>query len=151
MKIKNKYYKQTENLLYNYKMFQISIENMRNEIEELKKEDGLGAINYDTEPISPTFKFSSTTEDVAISISEKIDYLEHSIRRMESKIQAIDKAIEGLNEEEKCIISNRYIDGQQWYIVAYKVGYSERHSKRIRTDAIIKIAIGLNGDRIIEQ
>lgn len=151
IKIKNKYYKEMEYLLYNYRMFEISIQNMQSEIDFLKKEDGTTAISYDGVKTSPTFKFSSITENTALSVSEKIDYLEHSIKRIRSKLESIDRAIDGLTDIEKEIIKGRYINGQQWYVVAYKVKYSERHCKRIRTNAIIKIAIALFGDKIIEN
>lgn len=152
MKIKNKCYKETEYLLYSYKMFKISIENMKNEIEYIKnEEDGLTAINYDGINTSPTNKFSSSTEDTALSVSEKICYLEHSIRRIESKLERIDRALEGLTEIERQVIKQRYIEGLQWWQVGYQVKYSERHCKRIRTGAIEKIAIGINGDKAIEK
>lgn len=151
MKIKSQYYKETEYLLYNYKMFEISIKNMEREIEHLKKEDGSMGIRYDGIKISPTYKFQSIIEDTVLSVTEKIDYLEHSIRRIKNKLKSIDKALEGLTEVERNIIKGRYIEGQQWYVVAYKVKYSERHCKRIRTNAIIKIAIALFGDKIIEN
>jgi len=151
MKIKSQYYKETEYLLYNYKMFEISIKNMEREIEHLKKEDGTTAIEYDGVKTSPTYKFSSMTEDTALSITERIDYLEHSIRRIRNKLESIDKAISGLTDVEQDIIKGRYINGHQWYVIAYKARYSERHCKRIRTNAIIKIAIGLYGDKVIEK
>lgn len=152
MEIKRKYYKETEYLLYSYKMFKISIENMRNEIEFLEnEEDGMTGINYDGISTSPTHKFSSITEDAALSKSEKIDYLEHSIRRIESTLEGIDRALEGLSDIERNVIVERYIEGLQWWQVGYKVKYSERHCKRIRTDAINKLAIGLNGDKAIEK
>lgn len=147
MEITSKYYKQTEYLLYKYKMFKISIENMNKEIEFIRREDGSRGIGYDGISSSPTNQFSSATEDTALSNIEKIDYLEHSIRRIGNKIERIDRTLEGLTEEEKKIISGRYIEGHQWYIVAYEVGYSERHCKRLRNEAIEKIIIGLHGGK----
>lgn len=151
MKIKNKYYKKTEYLLYNYKMFKISIENMKDEIKYLEGEDGMTGIKYDGISTSPTHKFSSVTEDTVLSVSEKIDYLEHSIRRIESTLEGIDRALGGLSYIERDVVTERYIEGQQWWQVGYKVKYSERHCRRIRTGAIEKIAIGINGDKAIEK
>lgn len=146
MKIKDKYYKETEYLLYNYKMFQISIENMQQEIELLKEEDGTAAITYDGIKTSPTFKFQSSTEDTALSVMEKIDYLEHSIRRIQNRLESIDRALEGLGVIERAIINKRYFEGKQWYEIAYKVSYNERWVKELRRRSINKIAIGLFGD-----
>lgn len=151
MKIKEKYYKETEYLLYNYNMFRISIENMKKEIEFIKDEDGMSGISYNSMFTSPTNKINSITEDVALSNSEKVHFLEHNIKRVENKITRIDKALEGLTDIEERIITGKYIEGKQWYVVAYSVRYSERHCKRIRTDAIVKIAIGMNGDKVVEK
>lgn len=145
-KIIDKYYKETEYLLYNYKMFEISIKNMQQEIEFLKSEDGGRGIAYDSIPISPTNKFSSSTEDIALSVTEKIDYLEHSIRRMNAKLESIDKAMEGLTEAEKDIIRKKYMLGKQWYVIAYEVSYNERWCKELRKRAISKMTIGIFGD-----
>jgi len=67
MKVKSKYYKETEYLLYSYKMFKISIENMKEEIEYLESEDGMTGISYDGISTSPTHKFSSITENTVLS------------------------------------------------------------------------------------
>ena len=151
MKVKSKYYKETEYLLYSYKMFKISIENMKEEIEYLESEDGMTGISYDGISTSPTHKFSSITENTVLSTSEKIHYLEHSIRRIESRLEGVDRALEGLTDIERQVIEERYIEGLQWWQVGYKAKYSERHCKRIRTNAIEKIVIGLNGDKAIEK
>lgn len=146
MKIKSKYYKETEYLLYNYEMFKIAIENMKKEIEFIKLEDGTKGISYNGISTSPTNEFKSITEDTALSKIEKIDYLNHSIRRIENKIDRIDRAIGGLTEVERNIIKDKYMRGKQWYTVAYNVSYSERHCRNFRRNAIGKIAIGIFGN-----
>lgn len=146
MKIIEKYYKETEYLLYNYKMFEISINNMEMEIDYLKKEDGSKGLSYDSIPTSKTYKINSSTEDTALSITEKIDYIEHSIKRMQSKIDSLNKALKGLSDVEKDVITKKYISGKQWFVVAYEVNFCERQCRNIRTDAIKKIALGMYGD-----
>ncbi|MBC8590624.1 hypothetical protein [Wansuia hejianensis] len=149
MRIKEKFYKETEYLLYNYKMLEISVENMKKEIEYLEKEDearSISGISYDGFKTGPTFKINSIVEDTLLSISEKISYLEHSIRRMESRMKSINKSMEGLNELEKDILTKKYIEGKQWYVVAYDVKYSERQCRNIRNNAIEKLAIGIFGE-----
>lgn len=145
MSKEHNHYKETEYLLYNYKMFQISIENMKKDIELLKEECGVGSIETDSISISKTYKISSISEDAALSNMEKVEYLERSIARAEKKIEKIDRTLEGLTKEEKEILVSRYFEGKQWYVVAYKVGYSERHCKRLRNEAIEKMITGLFG------
>lgn len=145
MSKEHNYYKETEYLLYNYKMFQISIENMKRDIELLKEECGVSGVNTEGINTSKTYKVTSIAEETALSNAEKIEYLERSIARVEKKIEKIDRTLEGLTEEEKKILVNRYFEGKQWYVVAYKVGYSERHCKRLRNEAIEKMITGLFG------
>ena len=149
MDIKNSYYKSTESLLYNYNMLKVSIENMKLEIEETEKNDGATGIKYDGVQTSPTFKFSSQTEDTSIRNIETIDLLKKRIEITENKIKRVDNAIEALNGAEKNVIIKRYLEGKQWYIVAYEVNYNERWCKELRKRAIEKIAIGLYGYRAL--
>ncbi len=139
-------YKQVEELLKNYTMMQASIENIKDEIEYLKKEDGMTGINYDGISTSPTYRFSSSVEDTALSNSEKIHYLELQIEGIQRQIDRLDRAIKGLNETERIIIRGKYIEGLQWWQVAGQVRYSERHCKRIRTEAIERLIIGMYGE-----
>lgn len=141
-------YKETEYLLYNYKMILISIENLKEDIELLKEECGVGSIDTEKENLSKTYKFSSVVENTALSTMEQIEYLEMSIRKMEGQIEGVDKALRGLSEEERIILVEKYIEGRQWWQVASKVRYSERWCKSLRTDAIKKMALGIFGERL---
>lgn len=147
MKSIDKHYKETEYLLYNYKMLKINIENMKNDIELLKEECGISGVNTDSISTSKTYKISSISEDTALSNIEKIDFLERNIGRTEKKVERVDRTLEGLTEEERSILINRYIEGKQWWQVASLVRYSERHCKRMRNEAIDKMIIGLFGSK----
>lgn len=136
-------YKKVENLLYNYKMLKISIENKQQEIEYLKEEDGLSGISYDDISTSPTNKFSSSTEDTALSNTEKIHYLEHSIEGIRRQIESIDRAMEGLTDTERIVIQEKYINSKQWWQVSSVVHLGERQCRNIRKAAIEKMIIGM--------
>lgn len=144
------YYKETEYLLYNYKMFLISIENMKRDIELLKEECGVSGVNTEGINTSKTYKISSISENTALANIEKIEYLESRIASTMEKIEKVDRTLEGLTEEERKVLVNRYIEGRQWWKVAYNVGYSERHCKRIRNEAMEKMIIGLHGEKNIK-
>lgn len=140
-------YEKVEELLKNYKMMKISIENMKQEIEYIKQnEDGISGIDYDGVSTSKTYKFTSTVEDTVLSRSEKIHYLERNIAHNKRQIKKVDKAMEGLSDDERTIITGKYIEGNQWWQVAGVVGYSERHCKRIRNAAIKKLILGMFGE-----
>lgn len=138
-------YKQVEELLKNYTMMQASIENMQDEIEYIKKEDGTTGINYDGVTTSPTHRFSSIVEDTVLSKSEKMHYLKHQIEGAKGLLERVDRAMEGLNEIEKAVIIGKYIEGLQWWQISGRVRYSERHCRRVRTEAIDKLVIGIYG------
>lgn len=146
MKVDEKYYKATESLLYNYQMYKISISNIEKEIEYLEEEDGSKALSYDGISTSPTNKISSMTEETALAVVEKIEYLERIIERNTRKVESIDRALEGLTWIERVVIEQKYILGKQWWQVGAEACFSERHCKRIRTDAIRKMVVGIYGE-----
>ena len=151
MKIQDKYYKNIERLLYNYNMLKINIEIADKQLEELKGEDGMSGIAYDGVQTSETYKFNSQTENAA---ERNITAEELTLRRkekLENKLETLDRLIEGLNEIEKTVIEMYYIENRQWWKVAYKIKYSERHCKRIRSEAIGKLAVGLYGEKAMEE
>ena len=45
-KIKQKYYKRLENDLYNYKYLKLSIDNIKQDITDFNREDGVGGIDF---------------------------------------------------------------------------------------------------------
>ena len=147
-----KYYKAAEALLHNYNMLKISIENAKLEIEEVKNKDiVIKGISYDGIKSSPTFEIKSQTEDITIKNIEYIDLLTKRIEITQNKLSRLDNAIDSLNEIEKQIIKMRYIEGLQWYQIAYKMRYTERWCKQLRTQAVTKMAVGLYGEKAIRE
>ena len=144
------YYKATEKFLYNYNSLKASIENMKQEIEEMDYRE-ISAIDYEHEPTSETYAFHSTTEESAVYAADKKSLLEQRIKTTEGKIERIDRAIEALNDTEKQIITERYINGKQWWQVAYSVRINERWCREIRRRAVNKIAIGLFGEEALPK
>jgi len=144
------YYKATEKFLYNYNSLKASIENMKQEIEEMDYRE-ISAINYQKEPVSETYAFHSATEESAIYAAERKNLLEKRIKITESKLERIDRAIEALNDTERQVIIERYINGKQWWQVAYAVKYNERWCREVRRNAVNKIAIGLFGEQALPE
>ncbi|KNF08540.1 hypothetical protein CLPU_6c00260 [Gottschalkia purinilytica] len=143
---RDNYYKSVESLLYNYTMFKASIENMEAEIKEIEIEDGLRSLSYENEKTSCTNEINRSTENIAIRKIEHKDLLKKRIEIIDSKLRRLDNAINALNELENKIITKRYFEGKQWYIIAYELSYNERWCRQVRKQAISKLAIGLYGD-----
>ena len=150
MKVKDKCYESVEKLLYNYNMLKANIEIADKQLEELKYEDGMTGISYDGEKTGKTYKFHSQTEDAAMMNIGIEELLKKRKERIQNKIDIIDRLLQGLNDTERTIIEMHYIKGKQWWQIAYEVKYSERHCRRIRTDAICKLAVGLYGEEVLE-
>lgn len=151
MQIKDKYYKNIERLLYNYNMLKINIEIADKQLDELKESDGMTSITYDEEKSSPTHKFHSQTEDTAIRNITVEDLIIKRKEKLRNKLEILNLLISGLNNIEKKVIEMYYIEGRQWWQVAYEVKYSERWCKHIRTEAIKKLSIGLYGEEAIRN
>ena len=144
------YYKATEKFLYNYNSLKASIENMKQEIEEIDYQE-ISAVNYEKEPTGKTYAFHSITEEAGIRAAEKKKLLEKRIKATQSKLERIDRAIKALNDTERQIITERYIGGRQWWEIAYKVRFNESWCKELRRRAVRKIAIGLFGEVAIDK
>lgn len=132
--------KETERWLYNYNTIKAGIENLKMLYETKSTEIGSG-LDTTKEHISPTYAFSSETENIAIDIIVMQQRIEH----METKIKVIDTALLGLNNTERTIVEMKYFEGCRWYQIAYKVGYEERQCRRIKNIVLEKLKISIFG------
>ena len=138
-------YAKVERLLSNYKMMKIGIINMEQEIEYLKQDDGVKGIGFDSISTSPTNQTSDIVANTVIARSEKIHYLERIIERNKKDIERLDRALEGLEEVERVVVIEKYVNAKQWWQVASEVRYGERHCRRLKTQAINKMKVGIFG------
>lgn len=127
-------------LLEDYRIKEAKIEDLEQEIIFIKDNRDIKGINYDGVSTSPTNEINSIVENAVISSMEKVDYLEHLIKKEMVDINRIVRALEKLDEVERQIVADRYIDGKQWHVVARKSNYSERHCKRLGKQALLKIS-----------
>lgn len=127
--------------LQDYEAYKAGVENLKQTIEDVA-EEGMG-INYDKDPSGPTNKFNSIVENATLKI-DQLD-IEHRIKVMTNIVNKIDKALSGLNDIEKEVITNRCIKGFYYYQFCYKIGASERTAKRIKKEALKKMVIAIFG------
>ena len=135
-------YQEVEQMLKNYNMTKINIENTEKEIELLEEEDGIKAVGYE---MGGSGGEGSAIERVALENVEKLNKKEMKIKKAKLEIEKIDNAIEGLSEHKREIIKGKYLDGLQWWQISGIVEYSERHCKRLRTEAIKELIVGIYG------
>lgn len=151
IKAKKKYYKMAEECLKCYNLIIAHIEELKGELKEIDLEDGLQAINYSSNKISTTNKIKKIVEDTAINNITRRDLVLKQIELYEYKINRIKEAVESLEIREQKIITSKYIQGNQWYIVAHEENYSEKWCKKIRNTAINKLALVLYGKEALGE
>lgn len=126
-------------------MMKINIKNLEQEIEYIKDDNDIKGISYDGVSTSPTNEIKSITESTVLGNMEKVEYLEHIIKRHQVNLDKLERALEGLEERERTVLIERYVNAKQWWQVASIVRYSERHCKNIRKDSINKMIVGIYG------
>lgn len=138
-------YEEVEELLKNYNMMKIHIENVEDEIEFVKNDITLNGIDYGGISVSPTNVIKSVVENKSLSIMDKVEGLEKEIKLNKMLINKLDRSLNTLEEIEREIVINKYIKSLQWWQVSCKVGFGERYCRTIRTNAIKKMVAGVFG------
>lgn len=146
------YYKETENFLKNYNALKISIEISKKELQELQQEESIGISAVPIkERVAPTNDFNSATEDEAISRITQEYLLKRRIEKTTRKVEKVDMALNALSDIQRAIIEKYYIEGKQWYEVAWEVGYCERWCREQRSRAIENLSVAIFSDEAIRD
>ena len=131
-------YNDIESWLYNYKIAEVAIENLKAELVVL---DTLKSVNIEIEG-KGLGKVSSSVEDIQAE-KEKI---KSRIMVMESKLNKLNKALDALKEEELYVIKSFYINQERYKEIGNKLQCSIISCKRIKKKALNKIIIGVYGE-----
>jgi prefoldin subunit 5 len=115
------YTREAERFIKQYNIWQAEISDIDYKIAELHEQDGVGSIDTTKDPISKTYKFSSITENLGVTIADKVYLLEQRKKHLERLLQRIDNAINALSEDEKEIITRSVIKGESYYQFTYKL------------------------------
>lgn len=147
-------FKFTEKLLYGYKDIEEFIENTEEKLKEMKLEENtatVGAINYDSIQVSPTFSINRMTERKALEKVEEETELKIELYRNKKLKKDIDQVINNLSPIHKDIIKYRYIEGLQWLEIIDIINYEERHLRNKKNEAIMSIARKLFGIKVFQE
>lgn len=136
-------YAKVKELLQNYEIIKISIANIEKEIEYIKEDIAIRGISYDGVSTSPTNEIKSIVESTILAKEEKINYLQHLIKRHQININKIDDVLNNLTETERTIIIDRYMHHKYWYQITPKVFLEERQCRRKLKSAMDKMIIGV--------
>lgn len=142
---KDKLFVEAEIRLYSYKKNKILIDKLTTQIQYIINKYSTGrhglpgekAITYDKVKTSKTN--SSPIEDWLLNNDKEYDQLLTKKIKLVKEINLLENAFKFLDEKEMEVIKLRYINPISWEEVAYKLGYSKSHCKRLRVQAINKI------------
>ncbi len=120
--------------LWRYRESVRMVARIESELMELRAMKAGTAISYDGMP-------SGTTQSDLSDYVAELDRLERKLiseRYKRIKLyQEIERKIKGLkSQNENDVLHYRYIKGLEWWEVAEKMGYSERHITRIHGNAL---------------
>lgn len=149
----NDYINLTKSYLRNYRKFQTSVKNLRNEIkiqaEILEKvEDVSSAIaKYGDSPGGGMRELNSVeaTAERHLQMQKELLMNKADVERLEMLLKKIDNAMESLRSEDREIVREYIIDGENAYTVADRHHYSERWMRSKAKSATKDIAIMLFG------
>ena len=135
----NSEFKKVEGMLYNYKNLFAEIRILKSDLEILENDyKGIGAINY-YESTSKTNKFNSKVENEVVEREEKIERLKGKIRFKELQIRKIDIALEALNEDERYLIEEYYMNRKQLKFISGEMGLAESYASTYKASLVNKI------------
>lgn len=152
--LENNCFRFTEKLLYGYKDIEEFIENTETKLKDMKLEENtttVGAINYDSIQVSPTFNISRMTERKALNKVEEEIELKIELYRNKKLKKEIDQVINNLSPIHKDIIRYRYIEGLQWLEIVEKMNYEDRHLRNKKNEAVKSIARKLFGVKVFKD
>jgi len=142
------YKKITEAWLRNYNDMIIQLDSYRSlyiEFEEYVKNGD--AICYDRDKLSPSYKFSSDTENKAIELAT----LQSKINHIENKVLVIKQGIKQMDEKERRIIELRYMKLNKWdrpltwVQISRAMNYDISWCRELRNRAIVKLSVVMFG------
>lgn len=144
----------TEKLLYSYNDISEFIENTEKKIIDMDLEENIttvGAINYDSIKISPTFNINRVMENKAVDRVDGAIELQIELYRNKKVIKDIDQCINNLSPTHRDIIKYRYIEGLSWLEIVGIMNYEERQLRTKKNEAVKSIARKLFGIKVFEE
>ena len=138
------YYRKTEGILYNYTSLRASVNNLQGQLAEMEGDISVSAIDYRKPAVQSSYT-GSEVEAIVAARDKRRTMLTRRLRKTERLVEAVDKAIAALEDQEQVIITQRYLNGSPWYAICHKVRYNERWCREIRKRAVGKVALALFG------
>lgn len=97
-----------EEIIRNHKDNEIALQSLREQLAALKADDGVGAIQYDTDPVQV-----SPTADQAVNRAISKEAVESRIKQLEFEDAQYSKAWEALTVEERQVLETFFCQGMR--------------------------------------
>ena len=147
-KIEKHYINFIEDLLYNYKFFDIHIKNLKKMLDDIDKGISLESITYDKVKVSPTNKIQNSVMNKAIDITEAKKEIELEIYSEKRLKKILDTILNNLSPDIKNIIELKYMNKMSWDNIVDRVYCNKKTAMKYRDIALNSIAVGLFGSKI---
>lgn len=143
-------YKQIEEMLKIYPTIKAEIKNIEMDMLEIENNVGFKGASDDPKPSTPTYQFSSTVENEALSISKDrlLSNLKEEKKKRQRKIDRIENAMSILSEIEEEIISLYYFKKSNVTSISHKIDRDNSQVYRKKKYAIRKMADIMNVSRL---
>ncbi len=153
IKFYNDYVSLTKRYLKNYKLFKVSIDNLTNDLNAIK-----AIIDNDSDLVAPIAHYGEKMPNASDGITQtekawerrqamliNAQSLENNIRELTRIVAKIEKALEGLEEEDANIVREFYMEKFCWEEIGNDHGYSESWVRKRGNKAVANIALMLFG------
>ncbi len=134
--------KEFESYLNNYNVIKGQIGDLKLQLEELK-DDYIGINSkFISEGLSKTNKISSNVESEVIEREEKINLLEHEVKKKQLLLNRLDNAINNLDSRDRLFVELKYMKKEKNYTIAETLDRSVEYiteKRKMVINNIIKI------------
>ena len=129
--------------LKKYNFMRQSLANIPQQIDALKEASlSVKAGMSDSEPISGG---GSHAEDRLLTNICKRQMLQHNYKYMALLVEAMDEALNNLDDRERAVLDGLYINPVGVEYLADKIGYEKSHIYRIKDEALKKYTVAMYG------
>ena len=144
------YYKGVEHLLYSLPFLRAYAKSKEEELSCMEH-DNLQGMSYDGVSTSQTFCIKRETEDTALGNLARIEGIKNDIKRVRSKIDAIERSLDLLDDTQREIIECKYLLKMPLDTISDRVHKSKNQVMRDNKTAIRNMQISFFGPQAIDK
>ena len=150
MKEYNDFLGMTKKYLKDYNQFKITVKNLNEEIEAqiaMLNDEPVAISRYGGEPGGGSGELNATeaAANRRVMVRAHIEDMRRNKEEIERIIRKVDRAIEGLSDEDKGLVQGHFIDGYSWWQLGVKCSYTEKWARDHGNKAVKQVAFMIFG------